>query len=356
MTELLTRPGDVLRAEIDEELVCRHVERVTHDVTSFVLESPHGHRFAFDAGQYVTVGADVDGHRLERCYTISSAATEPARLEITVKRVPGGPMSTWLADRLVPGGRVHVRGPLGRFTSAEHPAAKYLFLSAGSGITPLMSMTRTLAGDGSEPDIVFVHSARTPRDIVFRAELETLAAGGLRAHAVCEDDAPGSAERWDGPRGRVTLSLLQALAPDLREREVFVCGPAGYMAAMRDLLADAGADPARCHEESFALAGTSAPVPPAGEGGTGTGVAVRFARTGRTVDCPPGTTLLQAGLAAGVPLPSSCGEGLCGTCKSTLLEGEVDMRHNGGIRPREIAQGSVLLCCSTPLGDVVLDA
>ncbi|MBE7187411.1 hybrid-cluster NAD(P)-dependent oxidoreductase [Jatrophihabitans endophyticus] len=360
MTGVLSATADPLvwsgpDTAVDEALVCRRVEPVTHDVTSFVLASPTGRDFAFEAGQYVTVTAMVGGRHVERCYTISSPSTCTDEVTITVKRVPGGPMSNWLHDHLAVGDRLQVTGPLGRFTAAAavHDAPKYLFLSAGSGITPVMSITRTLLSLGDAGlDAVFVHSARSPRDIVFRGELDGVTHPGLRVGVVCEDDAPD--ERWSGPRGRLSLELLRRLAPDLADREVFTCGPAPYMAAVREMLTQAGVDPSRCHEESFEL-GSAAPTPPPVVPG-GAAYSVQFRRSGRSVDCGPGTSILQAALAAGIPLPSSCGEGVCGTCKTSLVSGQVDMQHAGGIRPREIAAGKVLLCCSTPLDDVVLDA
>src|SRR4051794_4259683 len=127
---------------IDERLVCVEVEQETHDVATFVLRSRESTRFWFDAGQYVTVTVEVDGRQVSRCYTIASPPTRPESLRLTVKRVPGGPVSNWLHDHLRPGGTVLVSGPVGQFTSTSRPVAKHLFLSGGSGITPLMSMTR----------------------------------------------------------------------------------------------------------------------------------------------------------------------------------------------------------------------
>ncbi len=369
MTELLVRAdaggfsaaAPEIDPEIDEELVCRRVVPVTHDVASFVLESPRGRHFAFRAGQYVTLAATVDGQWLERCYTISSSSTRTDLLTITVKRVAGGPMSNWLHDQLAPGDRVRVTGPLGRFSFCEHPARKYLFLSAGSGITPLMSMTRTLHERvDTTLDVVFVHSARSPRDIIFRTELEHMAAGrtGIRVAAICETDSPE--ERWAGPRGRLSLEMLREIAPDLHDREAFTCGPPQYMDAVRDLLGQAEVDPARCHEESFLLGRTAdtepAPTTGAASASTTPAFTVEFRSSGRVVECDPGTSILQAGLRAGVTLPSACGQGVCGTCKNTLLSGQVDMQHAGGIRPREIAQDKILLCCSKPLENLVIDA
>ena len=348
----------------EEELVCTAVLPVTHDVATFVLTSPQGRLFGFRPGQYLTVSVGASGVPLERCYTISSAPTRPESLAITVKRTPGGPMSNWLHDHLEIGAPVRVSGPLGDFTLDAHPATRHLFLSAGSGVTPMMSMARTLH-DLTEPhDVVFVHSARSPADIVFRDELEQMHASGtgIEVATVCETD-PGD-PTWRGEVGRLTRTMLERLVPDLHGREIFVCGPPPYLESVLALLDEAGVDPRRVHRESFVLGsqGSPADVPPTGPATTGaarTGAAsysVELRRSGRTIACDDRTTVLQAAAQAGITLASSCGEGVCGTCKTTLLAGTVDMQHGGGIRPREIARQQVLLCSSRPLEDLVVDA
>jgi glycine betaine catabolism B len=226
-----------------------------------------------------------------------------------------------------------------------------------------MSMTRTTHQRGDEADVVFVHSARTPDDIVFRAELEEMAATNprIRVVAVCEEDS--ATQRWTGRRGRLTLPMLRSIAPDLTDREVFTCGPPAYMDSVRAMLDEVGAAPERRHEESFILAG-SADSPAGDRTGatvvralpTEAGFSVELRRSGCTITCEPGSTVLDAAERAGLSLPSSCGEGVCGTCKTTMLSGSVDMDHGGGIRPREIAENKVLLCCSSPRADLVLDA
>ncbi len=344
---------------LDQELSCVAVVSATHDVHTFVLRTPPAWPGRFHAGQHLVVSLVIGGELRERCYTIASSPTRPDRISLTVKRVPGGPVSNWLHDHLGVGDRLHVRGPFGRFTMDEHPATKHLFLSAGSGITPLMSMTRSLQDLPGQCDVAFVHSARTPKDIIFRRELESMAQSGswLTLTTVCEEDS--SAETWSGHRGRLTRAMLEAAVPDLRDREVFTCGPEPYMRAVRTLLERAGVDPARCHEESFLLDAPASTLagPLAADGESpGTGFAVEFRRSGRTVRCERGSSLLEAALRAGVSLPFSCGVGMCGTCKSTLLHGTVDMRHSGGIRQREIADDKILICCSRPLEDLVIDA
>lgn len=353
-------------------LVCTAVSDVTHDVKNLVFE-PQGDRvFHFEPGQFLTLMLDVDGYPVNRCYTISSPPTRPHRISITVKRVPDGPVSNWLHDHVVPGSKVTAMAPLGAFTLARQPADKYLFLSAGSGITPLMSMTRTLYDLGSDADVVFVHSARTPADIVFRSELSAIESvmPNLRVVHVCENDYPS--ERWGGLRGRLSPDMLRTLIPDLRQRVTFNCGPAPYMEAVRRILGELDYDLANYHEESFTFddpaepGGTPPPEgveydeiavspPPGADEDSVVTYDVEFVRSGRTISCRADENVLDAALAAGLRLPSSCSQGLCGTCKVSKLSGEVEMHHNGGIRPREIAANKILVCCSKPLSDLTID-
>lgn len=220
-----------------------------------------------------------------------------------------------------------------------------------------MSMTRTLVDLGADADVAFVHSARTPVDIVFRHELAGIAANqsGVRITNVCEDDH--ASEVWTGPRGRLSTGLLSALVPDLHERIVYTCGPAPYMASVRQILADVGFDFAGYHEESFSFDVPIAAVPllDAPAAPAAVGYTVEFVKSGQTVTCAPDQSVLDAALAAGMRLASACGQGMCGTCKVPLLDGDVDMNHQGGIRPREIREGKILVCCSVPRGDLRID-
>lgn len=360
-------------AEEDQtELVCTAVSDVTHDVKNFVFEPEGDQLFEFDAGQFLTLMLDIDGTPVNRCYTISSPPTRPNRIAITVKRVLGGKVSNWIHDNIVPGSKVTALAPLGAFTLTQRPAEKLLLLSAGSGITPLMSMLRTLYDLGSDADVVFLHSARTPSDIVFRSELAAIEMlmPNLRVVHVCEADYPS--ERWGGMRGRLSPTMLHTIVPDLLERKTFNCGPVPYMDAIRRILGELDYDLANYHEESFsfddpALPGATPPpegvpyeaiavtAPPAGDDGVAT-FSVEFTKSGKTVTCRADQNVLDAALAVGVRLASSCSQGMCGTCKIPKLSGEVEMNHNGGIRPKEVAAGKILACCSKPLSDLSLDA
>lgn len=345
------------------DLVCSQVLAVTHDVKTFVFTTPDRRPFDFEAGQFITMRLEVDGEMLSRCYTIASPPTRPDRLAITVKRVPGGVVSNWLHDNLEPGNWISMHAPAGAFVLPEEDAPKYLFLSAGSGITPVLSMTRTLYDLGSQADILFVHSARTPADIIYRGELEAMSRlmPNLRVVEICEGDAP--TERWLGLQGRISKPVLEILTPDLNERETFVCGPEGYMSAARALLEELDYDMEKYHEESFDFGAPEVPAPAAAPPSEqdleaeaeSAGFSVEFARSGRMITCGPDQTILEAAVAAGMRPAAACGQGMCGTCKVSMLAGEVGMQHNGGIRPKEIAQQKVLICCSKPLGDLRLD-
>ncbi|MEM5459985.1 hybrid-cluster NAD(P)-dependent oxidoreductase [Paraburkholderia phytofirmans] len=381
-------------SDTDDTLVCCQVRQETHDVKSFFFRAPSGRAFVFEPGQFITLELEIDGESINRCYTISSPPTRPHTISITVKRVPGGKVSNWLHDNLHAGAEVRVLGPSGEFTCARHPARKFLFLSAGSGITPLMSMSRAHHELGEDSDIVFVHSARTPDDIIFARELDLIASNQahFRTAFVCE--RLGARTNWPGVTGFLTLPLLKLIAPDYLEREIFTCGPAPYMQAVRNLLDEGGFDRSHYHEESFsfetvsevaaqltsvhvadALQGAlapvtadsfieareealgftpaSAPAPVSVE--TETRFKVSFARSNREIECGGAQHVLDAAKKAGVRLPASCTQGMCGTCKVKLVSGEVAMKHAGGIRQREIDQGMVLLCCSKPLSDLVVD-
>lgn len=359
-----TAPWD---AEADDALVCLAVRDETHDVKTFVLAPKEPRLFAYAPGQFLTFSFEIGGETIHRCYTISSAPTRPNAVSFTVKRVADGPVSNWLHDTLKAGDTVRAIGPMGEFSCFNHPAGKYLLLSGGSGVTPMMSMARTFHDLGEARDVAFVHSARTPADIVFRAELDTMARldPAFRFHAVCEADSPD--EIWTGPRGRLSLETLRAAVPDFAEREVFVCGPKPYMDAVRAMLREAGFDMARHHEESFDFGELPQPEKAAAEeaekaldAGAAPAGAVRtfrveFVKTRRVLECPENETVLDAARKAGIRLPSSCAKGLCGTCKSKVASGTVAMTHAGGIRQREIDAGMALLCCSKPTSDLVVE-
>jgi ferredoxin-NADP reductase len=353
----------------DETLRCVHIRQETHDVKTFVLAADGPRSFRYLPGQFITLELDIAGSKINRCYTLSSTPTRPDLVSITVKRVPGGVVSNWLHDNLRVGMALGAMGPSGEFSCFKAPAVQgnpsYLFLSGGSGVTPLMSMTRALHDLGSDANIVFVHCARTPADVLFPEELTMMARNmpHLRLAMVCEQHTPGSA--YAGHLGRLDAARLAHIAPDFMQRDVYTCGPAPFMGAVRGLLAGAGFEMQRYREESFSFESLAADKPAEAAFSTDSSEIIKVDSTpifkiqlekmGKIFECSSEQTILKSAAAAGLRLPSSCSSGACGTCKTKKISGQVEMKHAGGIRQREIDQGWILPCCSKPMSDISLE-
>jgi ferredoxin-NADP reductase len=341
-----------------EELVCTRIAQDSSDVKTFYFQTVSPSWFRYAPGQFVTLEIQIDGQWHSRCYTWSSSPSRPVCLSITVKAESAGTVSRWLHQRLRIGDRVRARGPCGLFSLQHHPAGKYLFLAGGVGITPLMSMARWLFDLGRQADVSFVQCARTPADLLFRDELESFSTRmpDFRVALVCERPNPIGA--WTGYGGRLDRNMLALICPDVAEREIFCCGPAPYMAAVRAMLQLAGFDMARYHEESFAAPLPAAADPVIGssaDAGASQGAYVKFAASGVTAQCRQTDTLLDVAREAGLYIPSACQFGVCGTCKVRKLEGAVMMVASGGITVEDEQAGWVLACCSRPVGLVILD-
>ncbi len=338
--------------ETDGDLVCVGVRDETHDVRTFTFAARDGAYFAVLPGQYFTFDVPVAGDIVPRCYSLSSSSLRPRTIAVTVKRVDGGRGSNWLHDTLKPGDAIRAFGPLGTFTLPAVLPDKLLLLSGGSGITPMIAIVRALADAAQAIDVVFVHAARSPADFAFHDELRGFAKTlpGFRLILLPEVVLP--TDGFAGITGRISPALMAVAVPDLAERLVMCCGPAPFMNAARAICRDSGVPDAQYMQESFDETGALV-ADMAVEAATG--FDVTFSRQGRTIRVGADETVLSAARAQGVVLPSSCANGLCGTCKSKLVSGTVDMNHNGGIRQREIDAGSFLPCCSHPLSDLVID-
>lgn len=343
--------------DAEHTLVCVDVRQETHDVKTFTFRSAEGQPFAFAAGQFLRFAVEVQGEALSRCYSASSSPLRPSLISVTVKRVEGGVVSNWLHDHLTVGSQLNAVGPSGQFTVPDAAAnGPLLLVSGGSGITPVMSILRSLADAHCYPDTVFLHAARTPTDLVFRDELTYRAKVTPNLRVVFLPERSENGDGYVGVHGRISDALLQVAVPDLAQRTVMCCGPAPFMNAVRQICTARGVTPARYIEESFGAAAPEAtPAPPVASGGNTATFKVTFAKQGKTLDVRADQTVLSAARQGGLKLPTSCGNGVCGTCKSKLLSGRVDMKHAGGIRQREVDAGFFLPCCSKALSELVVD-
>ncbi|MFI7601504.1 ferredoxin reductase [Actinoplanes sp. NPDC049681] len=293
------RNASVLRAKI------LAVRPETANSVTLTLRAGRGWR-PHTPGQYVRLGVDVDGVRLWRSYSVTSAPRRgDDRFTVTVNAIPGGVVSTQLVRRAKRGQVLHLDVPAGEFTLPSAVPAKVLFITAGSGITPVMGMLRSHLHQLN--DVVVVHSARTAEDAVFGADLRALAAQG-RIRLI---------ERHTRTDGRIKPADLDELVPDLFERETWACGPNELLDDLEEHWDQAGARE-RLRTERFRPA-----VVVDGAGGG----PVTFTRAGKTVEAGGGQPLLEAGEAAGVLMPSGCRMGICFKCVLPLREGAVrDLR------------------------------
>ncbi|MDG6101495.1 ferredoxin reductase [Dactylosporangium aurantiacum] len=340
VVELLTTPlvpGDYLDVVAplrNREVLRAKVVGVRHETdraVTLTLRPGRGWR-RHQPGQYLRLGVDVDGVRLWRAYSLTSSPDRrDGLLTVTVTGVDGGAVSGHLLRRARPGMLLGLERPAGDFTVPPRAPAKALFVTAGSGLTPIMGILRGTA----LRDVVLVHSARSAQDVLFAGELRDLARDG-RIRLV---------ERHTGSDGRITPADLVALVPDIAERDTWACGPNDMLDELAAYWTAAGLA-GRLHVERFRPA-----VVAAGDGGT-----VTFLRSGPSVEAGGGTPLLEAGEAAGVLMPSGCRMGICFGCVLPLREGAVRDLRDGRVTTAT-AGDDVLVqtCVNAAAGDCHLD-
>lgn len=340
-----------------EMLECVSVLAETPNVATFCFQAPSGALFDFKPGQFLTLELPVNGGPLYRTYTISSSPSRPMSITVTVKAQDSSIGTRWMLDNLTVGTRIKATGAGGQFTNIGDLNRKFLFISAGSGITPMMSMTTYMYDLGRDPDIVFVNCAKRPSDIIFRERLEHMASrvNGIDLKWVVEE--PDPYVPWTGYQGMFNQLMLGLMAPDYLDREVYCCGPEPFMQAVREALAGLGFDMDHYHQESFQaplldVSDIPDDVVPDEEAKS----EVTFALAGITEKCAETDTILAVARQAGQNIPSGCTFGVCGTCKVKKTKGEVHMVHNGGITEDDIAEGYILACCSHPIGAVEIEA
>jgi ferredoxin-NADP reductase len=331
-------------------LRCVDVIDEAPNVKTFKFTAVDGSWFRYAAGQFVTLEVPTPGQPVYRTYTLSSTPTRPQLASITVKSQAASIGTRWLLDNLQVGDVLKAIGPAGEFCLPAK-REKLLFISAGSGITPMMSMTRFLLDRAEPVDIHFVHFGRSPEELLFHAELTEISRSWKRLKLVWSVEMPGAGE-WLGLNGRIDQLSLDALCSDVAEREVFCCGPAPFMKATREAVQARAGSLARYHEESFqseAPAPVATPSPaPAGDVATDR-AEIHFTRSGRTAQCNFDTPILEAARSVGIAIPYACSMGLCGTCKVMTGGGLLRVDHNGGITDGELQEGYVLACCSRPV-------
>jgi ferredoxin-NADP reductase len=312
------------------------IHRETEDAATITIRPGHawqGHR----PGQYLRIGVEVDGKHHWRAYSITSDPGRPdGFICITPKLVEEGVVSPFLTRDARPGTIVRLGGVEGEFVLPDPPPERPLFITAGSGVTPVMAMLRCLRRQDALGDAVHLHSARTAGDVIFAAQLRDLDEHepGYRLHL-----------RHTREDGRLRPSDLDDLCPDWRDREAFVCGPAAMLDALVEHW-EAHGTPGRLHLERFQPVIT-------GEGGEGEGGTIRFLSSDLEAESDGSQPILVAGEEAGASLPFGCRMGICHTCVGRLCSGRLRDLRSGEVHGSEGEM--VRTCVNAPEGPVVID-
>lgn len=332
--------GRVDRTWAWERPLARIVERRAEsaDAVTLVLK-PNRHWRGFRAGQHVNIGVEIGGARLTRSYSLSEAPRADGRIAITVKRIEGGRMSAHLHDRACVGDVISLDQAFGEMTWREADGG-WLFLAAGSGITPLMALVREHAARGMPVPLTLLYWARTREELCFADELLKLsdAHANFTVHCLLTRETDGG----DAPQGRIDAAQLSARVPDLATRHVYACGPGGFVETARTLASGA----ARSFQaEAFT------PLPQAFEDSGEAQVTLQ--RSGRQLTVPRGQSLLAALEAAGLKPASGCRMGICNTCACGKASGVTRDLNTGDVQAEPVS--ALRLCINAAAGDLVLD-
>lgn len=403
-----------------KQVKCVQIINETADVKTFTFAAEPPVKFDYQPGQFITLNLNIEGKSVKRSYSISSTPSRPHSLEITVKRVPApadepsappGLVSNWLHDNMKVGSQIEINAPMGKFTNFANPSTKIFMISAGSGITPMMSMSRWICDTVSNVDIVFLHSARSPEDIIFRQELEMMTSRYPNFKLAITVTRPVPGQPWYGYTGRINETILPAIASDYEERTVYVCGPNPFMKATKELLQKINFPMENYYEESFGgakkkkkpaasiptadqtsivqpLPSVSAPVPapiptptsipvaksvsavpetsivssfspastpisapaPAPKAPSSSPVIV-LSQSGQEIACDGEEAILDVAEAEKANLPFGCRRGGCGACKVKKIEGKVIYDDDV-----DCEDGYILTCVARPVGRVVIEA
>lgn len=314
----------------------------SRDSTTLLLQ-PNRHWAGFRPGQHLNVGAEIEGTRIVRSYSLSDAPRADGRIAITVKAIPGGRLSRHLCRDAKIGDVLSLGPAFGDMTLPDPPAGRWLFLAGGSGITPLMAMIRAQAAAGMPVPMALMYWARTRDELCFVDELRALAARHPDFHLallLTRDDASP-----DLGHGRIDAAQLSAFAPDLHQRRVFACGPDGFVAAARALTKERAV---AFQAEAFT------PPPRIADADADLGeVTLTLALSGRTLDVPRGVSLLTALEAAGLKPASGCRMGICNTCACGKRAGTTRHLHTGDVEHEPAS--ALRLCVNSARSDLTLE-
>ncbi|MFM7429562.1 MAG: 2Fe-2S iron-sulfur cluster-binding protein [Flammeovirgaceae bacterium] len=343
------------------ELLVKNIIQETKDAISIVFEQPVA-KLHYKSGQFLTLIVPVQGKEVRRAYSLCSSPFIDADLAVSVKRVEKGLMSNWLPDNLKVGAKVKVMEPMGQFTTefAKNKKRHLVMFAGGSGITPMMSIIKSLLTQ--EPDSIcsLIYCNRDIDSIIFKTQFEQLQTqyeGRLHVIHIL-DNAPMN---WQGLSGLLNKEMLVKLferIPDwgLDKTTYLMCGPEGMMKNVDNLLVEHQIPKEKIFKESF-VAGVLDKPKKEDEKETEKktrDVVIRYDGNEHTISVPHNKTILETALDQGIDLPYSCQSGLCTACRGKALSGQVKLDEEEGLSKSERAEGYVLTCVGHPMTDDVV--
>ncbi len=345
-------------------LTVTNIRRETKDCVSIAFDVPADlkENFRFQQGQYLTLRETVNGEDIRRSYSICSGVNEP-ELRVAVKEVPHGKFSTWANRELKEGHTLQVMTPMGNFgTSLQADQRKsYLLVAAGSGITPIYSIAKSVLATEQESEVILLFGNRYFQSIIFRDQIEDLKdryLGRFRVFHVLSSE-PNDVELYSG---RIDKSKLEGFAKGFIQMnaidEVFVCGPEPLIRIVQEFSLEQGIAEDNIHFELFGTPNPTAGgivekiTEPTADAGKRCAVTVVFDGQENNFFMPmDGTAILDAAQASGMDIPFSCKGGMCCTCRAHVSEGAATMKVNYALEPGEVESGYVLTCQAVPTSE-----
>ncbi|MDG1995422.1 MAG: iron-sulfur cluster-binding domain-containing protein [Emcibacteraceae bacterium] len=319
-------------------LECTNITAESADVNNYSFKDPDGAGFQFKPGQHISIRLPLESGDEYRTFTICSTPTRADEITLTVKTNRPNGATSWMRDNIKIGSTYSAVGATGLFNLIDYPCEKLLLISAGSGITPMMSMVRWLSDRQDDLDVTFIHYAKNSDEYLFSDELSKITENymPLTFYQIPTDRADGEIH------GRPSIEQISSLI-DVGDQQVFCCGPGGFMDAIKDILLKGGLNPDHYHQESFGtdiIEDATSPIDENAEI-----ITVKF--KDKTFKARRGETLLSALRENKIVVPTGCKSGMCGTCQMKLINGTVEMNQMGGLSEQQIETGSILACCST---------
>ncbi|TAH22218.1 MAG: ferredoxin--NADP reductase [Cytophagales bacterium] len=343
-------------------LKVKDITKETLDTITVHLKQPLFSKIKYKAGQFLTVVVPIEGKSVRRAYSLSSAPNIDETLSITIKRVENGLVSNYVNDHLKVDDKMEIIEPMGNFfVEPDKNLARHIVLfGAGSGITPLMSIAKSILAFEPKSIVSLVYGNRNSNTIIFKSKIEEMQKKyGERFNVVhvlsqAEND-------WVGYKGRIdktiAINVLNLLPKfDKDKTEYFICGPEGMTKEVENALKNLQVPKERIHHESFISSASSEAKEEAKKGGSSTEreITILLDNEEYRVKVSDKKTILEAGLDAGLDMPYSCQSGLCTACRGRRKSGEIKMDEDEGLSALEIKDGYILACVSHPLTDDVV--